>query len=584
MITQPDGSELNANSNPHQEHGAETPPSSRAVSRRGGALGAWALRYAARFHPVGLAAALVFFAASMTPSLLPRPWYLQSVATGISIVTGYGLGCLLAWIVRKTGIEANWPPRIKRVGWWVLAACAIVVIPIFLYVGADNQQTIRDLVGVPRAENSLYIPILLLALILAWILLCIGRGLRRGTNAMTRFIDRFVPLPIARLSALVIVAVLAVFVVNGALLQGLLSVAESTAEAADRGTAEGIEQPQIPERSGSPASPEAWDSLGREGRTFVASGPSAAQIEQVTGAPALTPIRVYAGRESAETLEEIAGLVVAELERTNAFDRDVLAVVTTTGRGWVNNNVASSFEYVAGGNSAIASMQYSYLPSALSFIADRETPKLAGQALFDAVYQAWEARPEDQRPKLVTFGESLGSFGGQSAFSSAADIAARTDGGLWVGTPNFAQPWGAITARRDLGSPERQPIYQDGRNIRFGSQPVDTELPAPWEFPRTIFWQHASDPIVWWSFDLALHQPDWLREPLGPDVDPGMRWIPFVTFWQVTLDMVFSTDVPSGFGHTYGPEAAGMWAQILEPEGWTDAKTTRVFEALTAQE
>jgi uncharacterized membrane protein len=44
-----------------------------------------------------------------------------------------------------------------------------------------------------------------------------------------------------------------------------------------------------------------------------------------------------------------------------------------------------------------------------------------------------------------------------------------------------------------------------------------------------------------------------LREPLGPDVDPGMRWLPFVTFWQVTLDMVFSADVPSGFGHAYGP-------------------------------
>lgn len=584
MTQQPDSSELNETSESTSEDGTETPPSGRVASRRGGALGAWALRYLSRFHPVGLAAALFFFMASMTPSLLPRPWFLQSVATGISIVTGYGLGCLLAWIVRKTGVETNWGERTKRVGWWILAACAVVVIPVFLYLGADNQQTIRDLVGVPRTENALYISVLLLSLIVAWIVLSIGRGLRRGTNAMTRFIDRFVPLPVARLVALAIVAVLAVVVVNGALLQGLISVAESAAEASDTGTADGIEQPQIAERSGSPESFEAWDSLGREGRTFVASGPTAAQIEEVTGNPALTPIRVYAGRESGENVQEIADLVVAELERTNAFDRKVLAVATTTGRGWVNNNVASSFEYVSGGDTAIASMQYSFLPSVLSFIADRETPKLAGQALFEAVHRAWEARPEDKRPKLVTFGESLGAFGGQSAFSSASDIAARTDGGLWVGTPNFAQPWGTITERRDLGSPERQPIYQDGRNIRFASQPEDNELPAPWEFPRTIFWQHASDPIVWWSFDLALHQPDWLREPLGPDVDPDMQWIPFVTFWQVTLDMVFSTDVPSGYGHTYGPEAAAMWAQILAPEGWTDAQTTRVFDVLSAQD
>ncbi|WP_200182840.1 alpha/beta hydrolase [Tomitella biformata] len=520
--------------------------------------------------------------ASMTPSLLPRPWYLQSVATGISVITGYGLGCLAAWAVRRCGVHPAWTAQTKRIGWWILAGCAVVAIPIFLYLGADNQQTIRDLVGVPRAERALYISILILSLIVAWILLSIGRGLRRGTNALTRFIDRFVPLPVARLTALVIVIALAVVVVNGALYRGVLSIAESTAEASDQSTAEGVEQPQLPERSGSPESTQAWDSLGREGRTFVAGGPTAEQISAVTGAPARSPIRAYAGRESGADVDEIAANVVAELERTGAFDRAVLAVVTTTGRGWVNANVANSFEYVAGGDTAIASMQYSFLPSVLSFIADRETPKLAGQALFEAVYAAWSTRPEDQRPKLVTFGESLGAFGGMSAFASAADMTARTDGGLWVGTPNFAQPWGHITDHRDPGSPERQPVYRDGEHVRFASQPEDVELGTTWGAPRTVFWQHASDPIVWWSFDLLLHQPDWLREPLGPDVDPGMRWLPFVTFWQVTMDMVFSTDVPSGFGHTYGAEAAYLWADILQPAGWSVEQSDRVFDAMTS--
>ncbi len=64
-----------------------------------------------------------------------------------------------------------------------------------------------------------------------------------------------------------------------------------------------------------------------------------------------------------------------------------------------------------------------------------------------------------------------------------------------------------------------------------------------------------------------MHRPDWLREPLGPDVDPGMRWLPFVTFWQVTLDMIFSADVPYGLGHAFGPDAAELWADILVPPG-----------------
>lgn len=289
---------------------------------------------------------------------------------------------------------------------------------------------------------------------------------------------------------------------------------------------------------------------------------------------------MYAGRESADTVEGVAERVVAELERTNAFDRRTLAVVTTTGRGWVNGNVAGAFEYVNGGDSAIAAMQYSFLPSALSFIADRDTPQMAGQALFEAVHRAWSARPEDQRPRLVVFGESLGSYGGQAAFASGADIVARTDGALLVGTPNFAQPWGRITADRDPGSFERLPVVDEGRSIRFASRPDDVDLPGPWEFPRVVFWQHASDPITWWSFDLLLHEPDRLREPLGPDVDPGMRWIPFVTFWQVTLDMIFSVDVPAGFGHAFGPEAADLWVDILAPEGWDDSATARVRDAL----
>lgn len=533
------------------------------------------------FHPVGLTFALLFFEWSMSPSLLPRVWYLQGVATGISIATGYGIGCLIAWVVRKCGVSPQWSEQTKRTGWWVLAIATLIMVPLFLILGSWWQQIIRDLVGVERAARSYYLLVLLVALFVGLLLLAIARGFRAATNRLSHLGGRFVPAPVARLTAVVLVVVLAALTLNGVLYRGILGAAEGSAEAADKSTAPGISQPSSPDRSGSPDSNEAWDSLGREGRTFVASGPTAEQIEEATGEPALTPIRAYAGRVSGDTVDEIAANVVAELERTNAFDRATLAVVTTTGRGWVNPNVAAAFEYVNGGDSAIAAMQYSFLPSALSFIADRVTPQLAGQALFEAVYKVWSARPEDDRPKLVVFGESLGAYGGMAAFASGEDMVARLDGALLVGAPNFAQPWGQITADRDPGSPERQPVVDGGENIRFASRPQDTGLPAPWQFPRIVFWQHASDPITWWSFDLLLQRPDWLREPLGPDVDPGMRWLPFVTFWQVTMDMVFSTDVPPGFGHTYGPEAVELWAEILDPEGWTAADSQRVQEVMT---
>lgn len=537
---------------------------------------------AGTLHPVGLAVALLFFTWSMSPSLLPRAWYLQGVATGISVAIGYGLGCAAAWVVRRCGIRAQWSPRTRRIGWWMLAVAAAVVVPTFLVLGSWWQQILRDLIGMPRTERSFYLLVLLIALVIAVALVAAGRGLRWATNRLTVLGGRVVPGPVARLAAVVVVVALMAAALDGALHRGLLGTAERSAKVADKSTAEGVRQPSAPERSGSPASAQAWDTLGREGRTFVAGGPNAEQIAKVTGSPARTPIRVYAGRTSADSVAGIAEQVVAELHRTRAFDREVLAVVTTTGRGWVNPNVAAALEYVNAGDTAIASMQYSFLPSALSFIADRETPRLAGQALFEAVHRVWAGLPEATRPKLVVFGESLGSFGGQSAFASGADIVGRTDGALLVGTPNFAQPWAGITVGRDPGSLERLPVVDEGRHIRFASRTSDVELPGPWEFPRVVFWQHASDPITWWSFDLLLHRPDWLREPLGPDVDPGMRWLPFVTFWQVTLDMIFSADVPYGYGHAFGPDAADLWVDILAPRDWDPALTQRIQEAIAS--
>lgn len=69
-------------------------------------------------------------------------------------------------------------------------------------------------------------------------------------------------------------------------------------------------------------------------------------------------------------------------------------------------------------------------------------------------------------------------------------------------------------------------------------------------------------------------------QPLGPDVDPRMSWVPFVTFWQVTLHMIFSADVPYGYGHAFGPDAAELGVDILAPAPWDPALTTRIHDAV----
>ena len=199
----------------------------------------------------------------------------------------------------------------------------------------------------------------------------------------------------------------------------------------------------------------------------MGTGPSAEEIGELTDRPSIEPIRVYAGLANADDIEQQAALAVADLERAGGFERQHLLVVTTTGTGWVEPSAASGFEYVTGGDSAIVGMQYSHLPSWLSFVVDSARARDAGRALFDAVYARWSKLPFDERPELYVFGESLGSFGAEAAFSGEFDLDNRTSGALLVGPPNFNPLYRSFIEDRDPGSREVEPVYREGRIIRF---------------------------------------------------------------------------------------------------------------------
>jgi uncharacterized membrane protein len=435
--------------------------------------------------------------------------------------------------------------------------------------------------GEPAPAAYDVVLVLVVALLVFVGLVALGRVLRRLTRWVLRHTVGRLPLWLARTVAVTAVVLLVLGLLTGVIFRGFVAVSNAMFSVKDTTTDAGTVQPTSPERSGSSQSLIAWDTLGRQGRNFVGRGPDEAEIAKVTGRPAMEPIRVYAGLQSAPTVQERVDLAVRDLQRAGGFDRAALVVVTTTGTGWVDPAAADSAEYVMGGDSAMVAMQYSYLPSWISFLVDKSKAQEAGVALFDGVYKAWQALPTDHRPRLYVFGESLGSFGGQEAFASVDDMRARTSGALLAGTPNFTELWASLVRQRDAGSPEWLPVYQQGRAVRWAASPADlAQPPTPWETPRIAYLQHASDPIVWWSGDLLLHQPDWLREPPGPDVLPAMRWLPWVTFWQVTADMVFSTGVPDGHGHVYQKEYVDAWAAVLQPDGWTAADTAAVREAI----
>ena len=541
----------------------------------------WWRRHLQRYAYAGMVVALVFLWFSLTPSLLPRGPLFQGVVSGGSAAVGYCLGVFFTWLVRFM-ISRDEPWRSAgRVAWLALAASAVVGTSLMLVWFSSWQAEIRDLMGVDHLRWSAYPTIAVIGLVVFFLLMSLGQGFGSAVRWCVRQLNRVAPPRISAVIGAGVVVVVTVFILNGVIVNYSMQALNASFAAANEETKADSAPPTSSLRSGGPGSLVSWDSLGREGRVFISKGPDVAALTRFNGDPATEPIRVYAGLESADSVREIAELAADELVRTGGLERQVVAVGSSTGSGWLNKGTVDALEYMYNGDTAIVSMQYSYLPSWLSFLVDKERARQAGRALFEAVSERVQAIPEGQRPKLVVFGESLGSFAGESAFGSIPALAARTDGALFSG-PTFNNTlWNDTTADRDDGSPQILPIYDNGSQVRFIADETDLERPdAPWKQSRIIYLQHASDPIAWWSPRLILNEPDWLKETRGDDVLSSTRWIPFVSFLQVSADLAVSTDVPDGHGHDYLSAIPYAWAAILDPPGWNQAKTEALVPLL----
>ncbi|OMC52838.1 hypothetical protein A5745_23325 [Mycobacterium sp. IS-2888] len=532
----------------------------------------------------GTAVGLIFIWFSMTPSLLPRGPLFQGLVSGISGAIGYGLGVFSVWLVRYMRESKSSPPP-PRWAWKVLIPIAVVgqvLMAIWFHVWQDD---VRDLMGVPHLEWYDYPIAVGLSVVVLFTVVEIGQFIRWLVRFLVGEVDRIAPFRLSVTIVVVVLVFLTVTLLNGVVLKFAMRTMNNTFATANNEMSPDTAPPKSPLRSGGPQSLVSWESLGHQGRIFVSGGPTIGELTAFNGAPAVEPIRAYAGLNSADGITATAELAARELQREGGLQRQVVAVATTTGTGWINEAEASALEYMYNGNTAIVSVQYSFLPSWLSFLVDKENARHAGQALFEAVDRLIRQMPEGQRPKLVVFGESLGSFGGEAPFMSLNNVLARTDGALFSG-PTFNNTiWTDLTSTRDAGSPEWLPIYNDGKNVRFVARPSNLARPdSAWGHPRVVYLQHASDPIAWWTPDLLFSEPDWLRERRGYDVLPQTHWIPVVTFLQVSADMAVAVDVPDGHGHRYVANVADGWAAVLSPPGWTPDKTERLRPLLHANE
>lgn len=528
----------------------------------------------------GAVVALVFIWRSFIPTLMPRTWIVQAAITAICATIGYALGMLAGYVIRQfvagRSIDVGW----TRLGRWALIGAGSVVAVIGLWGWPRWQNQQRALVQLDALSPLWSIPMLVLAAALTVILVWFGRLIAIGVVRLHRFNRRHLPAVVVAPVTIVVLIATASFLLRDLAFTGFANWASRVYSVVDQGTTRGTTEPQSALVSGGPGSPVGWETLGLQGRDFVSQATPADLLAAFAARTDTIdeisePIRVYAGLRSADDPERRAALVVDELRRTGAFERSVLVVTTVTGTGWVDPHAARSIELMYGGDTAIAALQYSYLPSWISMVVDGDTAIEAGAALYSAIHEEWSGLDPEQRPKLIAFGQSLGSFGaeapfiGSSAAISQANLRTRSDGVLFTGPTNRNEMWRQFIDGREPGTPAWLPVVDGGETIRFadGHENLVT-VPVDWDEPRVLFVQHASDPVVWGDLSSWRSNPVWTQRPRGGDVPAAGGWFPIVTWVQGLFDLMAGFGAPPGHGHDYRLAFPGAWSQVVPPPGW----------------
>ena len=521
------------------------------------------------------------YIASMTPSLLPRPTATQVMASTFVAMTGYAIGAIIqgtigAILRARRDPDEPLEPRSARTR-SIATGVTILIAAAFTPIGVAWQTDQFSATRVPGGPPS-GIAVALGTLVACVAVLYLCRGLRGIGRAIASMLGRWTRWPFALRTLLggftAFLAVVALTAVG-------LSASMIMFNKMNNSTA-GQEPPTSPLRSGGPTSVISWQSLGNAGRDFVSGGPTPAEIAGVTGKAATSPIRIYAGLESADSLQAEANLALQDLKRAGGFKRKAIVVYTPSTNGLVDPTAASAAEYVTNGDIASVSMQYTVLPSFLSIMLSQSTSLDSGRILFDTFRTAIDQLPESQRPQLYVYGESLGAFGSQAPFTGKGidGLTSQADGALWAGPPANSTYWQQVSEMSTAG-PTWAPIVDDGDVIRFAADEAGlAQPPSPWGPVRGVFLQNATDAVVWWSPNLIASRPGWLNTPRGPNVPEAMRWLPLITFELVLVDMPAAGSMPPGIGHNYLPNIGPAWVSVMQPSGWTPLNTQKLQTAL----
>jgi uncharacterized membrane protein len=533
---------------------------------------------------IGLMLGALFFAAALTPTLIPRSYLTQGALAGGCFAIGYFAGVL--WRRLWHYLELPEPSaRARSVANALVAVGCLLVVIAALWRTTAWQNAIRNVMKMAPVETAHPLKVCAIALITFVVLLVLGRLFALVARVLAAGTRRIIPRKVANVIGVLFAGLLFWAIASNVLIRTAFNALDSSFRELDVLLEPERPQPTDAARTGSPASLVKWKELGRMGRRFIASGPTAAEISAVTERPAHEPVRVYVGLAARDTAQARARLALDELKRQHGFERKLLIVITPTGTGWIDPAAMDTVEYLHHGDVASVAMQYSYLNSPLSLLFQPEYGAEAARALFAEIYGYWTTLPKDKRPRLYLHGLSLGAMNSEKSAELFETIGDPIAGALWSGAPFESRIWRSITDNRNRGTPAWLPEFRDGRFVRFMNQNGPTvPADAPWGPMRVVYLQYASDAITFFAYRDAYQTPAWMNAPRGPDVSPELRWYPIVTMLQLALDMAVATNTPMGFGHVYAPEHyVDAWVAVTDVSDWPAEALAKLKSHLAAR-
>jgi uncharacterized membrane protein len=339
----------------------------------------------------------------------------------------------------------------------------------------------------------------------------------------------------------------------------------------------GFEKPPTDQyTSGSKQSLIDWNNLTVQGRRHLSRRLSANQINKVMVESTIEPIRIFVGLESANLEEERVELALAELERTQAYERETIVVISPTGTGYVNYIFSEAAEYLARGNIASIALQYSRRPSPMSL--DRvDEGHMQYRMLLNGIHSRIESMPLTKRPRIVLFGESLGAWTSQDAFMHTGTDGLRAlniERALWIGTPKGSK-W-----KEQLSSKKWLNVNKELIGVFDNFNEVLDLKPSQSSKIRYCLVTHLNDPISQFSLDLLLKQPEWVEDaskrPIG--LESNVHYRTPTLFVQMLVDMKNALKPKPGefvaSGHDYRADLANFTAfayGFTASEGQMDA-------------